>query len=169
MHTIGMVLTVWLSLALSLSLSKQEIEILINVWMDGVGVAFGQPGKTNPDDYQGFYVTGSALMAVGSLMDHSCAPSVRIERSINHRIGLVAQRDIAVGDALTIDYVDVATEIARNEPIQDTIKRFKARRSVISARYNFQCGCELCMSELSLITAAFERAAIGEELVADIQ
>lgn len=79
---------------------------------------------------------GTAVFAIGCTMNHSCEPNVQLCYARGDFAGaLVAQRRIAPGDELCINYVGLA------QPVE---KRRKALR-----HYGFECACSRCVREAS--------------------
>ena len=77
---------------------------------------------------------GTALFAIICTMNHSCAPNVQVQYDRGDSAGtLVALRDIADGDELFINYVDVENDVSIRE--QDL------------RHYGFACACEKCARE----------------------
>ncbi len=81
---------------------------------------------------------GSALYAVQSACNHSCAPnSTSTFPHSNHRLVLEASRDIAEGEEVTISYLDECAQ-ARSR---------HSRRKILQENYLFNCQCARCIEE----------------------
>ena len=77
---------------------------------------------------------GTALFAIICTMNHSCAPNVQVQYDRGDSAGtLVALRDIADGEELFINYVDVEKDV--------DIRAQDLRH------YGFTCGCDKCAAE----------------------
>ena len=106
-------------------------------------------------------VEGHGLYRTLSRANHSCCPSARME-SINidkQEIGLVADRDLAVGEAITWNYFSEAF-LAAN---------FETRNANLVNSFLFVCSCERCAAEIPPHLAAepnlrkyFERRIVSE-------
>eukprot|EP00128_Syssomonas_multiformis_P010427 Colp12_sorted_trinity150504_noHs@25091 len=79
-------------------------------------------------------VAGSALYAVGSMVNHSCEPTATPMFKNSAVLSLVAARDTKAGEEITISYTDVS----RSD-----------RRQFLEWNYGFVCGCRLCLEEVS--------------------
>ena len=81
---------------------------------------------------------GSALFALPSLLNHACAPAAAPAwdgaRGAGARLRLVATRDLAAGEAVTISYVDDELPV-------------RLRRAQLEDAYGFVCGCSRCVAE----------------------
>ncbi|KAJ9442819.1 hypothetical protein DIPPA_32952 [Diplonema papillatum] len=95
------------------------------------------------------HVTGTGLFKDAACMNHSCQPTCRVVPSVGPKLEVVALRDVAEGEALTISYVDA--ERWRRRPV--------SRRALLRA-YNFSCSCPSCVAEWSLHSAAWTAAAL---------
>ena len=79
--------------------------------------------------------TGSAAYLLASMLNHSCEPNLDVTFPANDAVlALVAARDIAPAEQLTISYVDGAQGLA-------------ARRSALEFGYGFRCRCQRCREE----------------------
>ena len=79
---------------------------------------------------------GAALMSVGTFFNHSCEPNVQMGSAMADRGGIVdffATRDIAVGEELTISYINDA-------PLAQ-------RQFQLKFQYRFECKCSKCLRE----------------------
>ncbi len=77
---------------------------------------------------------GTALFSVICLMNHSCTPNVQVAYMRGDHAGaLLALRDLAPGEELCINYVDVRNP----EPL----------RRVDLEHYGFRCRCARCVEE----------------------
>ena len=87
-----------------------------------------------------------ALAPVVALANHSCVPNCQVEATRaddgdgdgvgcgSLRVSLVALRDVAAGEELTVAYVPVA-------------RSAEARADELASRYGFRCVCERCALE----------------------
>jgi hypothetical protein len=95
---------------------------------DGEGGAGGDLAQLFP------HCNGTALFAIGSLMNHSCVPSAQVcYLRGDHGAAVLAKRDLTAGEELTINYVDVAAPVGRR------------RRQL--RHYGFVCDCPKCVEE----------------------
>ena len=90
--------------------------------------------------------SGAALAPVVALANHSCVPNCQVEATRaddgdgdgvgcgSLRVSLVALRDVAAGEELTVAYVPVA-------------RSAEARADELASRHGFRCGCERCALE----------------------
>ena len=87
-------------------------------------------------EVQGENEGGVALMGAASLANHSCCPNAACvelggtQFLIDER-ALIARRPIALGEEITIEYLDVC------QPTVD-------RRRILQKAYGFVCNCVLC-------------------------
>lgn len=81
---------------------------------------------------------GQGIYAVGCLFNHSCAPNLNVQYSTanDETLSVVALRDIAAGEELTISYIDTALPNA-------------VRQQQLFEHYLFECGCPRCVTESS--------------------
>ena len=81
---------------------------------------------------------GSALFGLPSLANHSCAPSAAPawggQDAPASTLRLVALRDLAPGEAVTLSYIDDELPV-------------RVRRSQLLDGYGFECGCARCLGE----------------------
>jgi len=82
---------------------------------------------------------GSALYPIQSLVNHSCIANTDVRfPDKNHKVGLVAVKDIEPGEEITISYLDLGdlsrSRYSRNKYLQD--------------HYLFTCTCAKCESQL---------------------
>lgn len=81
---------------------------------------------------------GSALYAVQSAANHSCAPnSVATFPHSNHTLVLVANRDLEEGEEVTISYLDECA----------LTRSCHSRRKILQDNYLFLCKCSRCTEE----------------------
>jgi hypothetical protein len=86
-------------------------------------------------------VDGTALFSIICTMNHSCEPNVQVAYGCgDHRGMLFALRDLAAGEELCINYVDVENELP--------LRRADLRH------YGFECRCGKCRSEGGAASAA---------------
>jgi len=76
---------------------------------------------------------GSAILFIGTLLNHSCMPNVIFYRK-NNLMYFVAARDIDAGEEICDNYVDI------------TLKR-KVRQQRLLNQYGFQCECVRCSTK----------------------
>ena len=79
---------------------------------------------------------GCALSVLMGWHNHDCVPSCQATVDDNGHVSITALRDIAVGQELTISYVDAA-------------KPFEERRVILRDHYGFECRCQRCVTEHS--------------------
>ncbi|KXS16376.1 SET domain-containing protein [Gonapodya prolifera JEL478] len=101
------------------------------------------PGSPGQPDFN-LQTVGSALFPLASMLNHSCAPNaaVAFSASPEHHAPLIhvlADRDIAEGEEVTISYVD---------PDGGDYKIGDERRMWLEWAYGFKCRCPRCMHEL---------------------
>ena len=97
-----------------------------DVAMKGVGAADLSPARLFP------HVNGTALFSVVCLMNHSCAPNALVVYGEgSHSAVVIAQTDVAAGEELCINYIDVEEE------------EVAVRRAEL-AHYGFVCACARC-------------------------
>ncbi|TRM67859.1 hypothetical protein BD626DRAFT_107195 [Schizophyllum amplum] len=90
---------------------------------------------------------GSAFYTVSSYLSHSCTPSARPSfDGGNAELHLIATRDIAQGEELSVAFVDVA------QPAD-------VRRAELQAGWKFGCTCEKCTEENDETGEAVEDAS----------
>lgn len=88
---------------------------------------------------------GSALFRLGNSMNHSCNPNVIITTPFNdHRIKVMALRDIKRGEELCFSYID------ESQPLLQ-------RQSELLQKYLFTCKCEKCSRELKMMPWNFRQ------------
>jgi SET and MYND domain-containing protein len=81
------------------------------------------------------HAAGSAVYLLASMLNHSCQPSLDVAFPRNNAsLALVAARDVAAGEQLTISYVDAGQGVA-------------ARRAALQWGYGFACACPRCVEE----------------------
>lgn len=85
--------------------------------------AFGDEYAT-PCEGTGFY-------ALQSCCNHSCAPSAAAEGDVNGETSVLAERDIAQGEEITISYIDESMS-------------FEDRQAAL-LDYGFVCRCRACL------------------------
>lgn len=79
---------------------------------------------------------GYGIYPIGSLMNHHCKPTVRLQSSFNSTIKWVANQDIRKGEELTIAYVDPQSP-------------FEERQQFLKSIHHFSCPCETeCIEKL---------------------
>ncbi|GMI23419.1 hypothetical protein TeGR_g11057 [Tetraparma gracilis] len=81
---------------------------------------------------------GWSLDSKVCLMNHSCEPSCAVSLGEGGVLEVRALRDIHPGDALTISYLDLASEEHQS---------VAARRAALQEKYLFSCGCARCERE----------------------
>jgi hypothetical protein len=79
---------------------------------------------------------GSGSYPRGSLFNHSCAPNIGFAR-VGREIVFFAARDIAAGDRMCINYVDLNLSLGE-------------RKRELREEYGFDCQCDRCASGSSL-------------------
>lgn len=92
------------------------------------------------DDFSGQFlnVEGSGLYSQQSKINHSCQPNCEIVfPQSNHVLQVVALRDIAAGEEVTISYLDECM-LSRSR---------HSRQKVLKENYIFVCECEKCSFE----------------------
>lgn len=92
------------------------------------------------DDYAGQFlnVEGSGLYSQQSKINHSCQPNCEIVfPHSNHVLQVVALRDIAAGEEVTISYLDECMLTSSRH----------SRQKELKANYIFVCECERCAAE----------------------
>ena len=78
---------------------------------------------------------GTAVYAAASLANHSCCPTARPSfPRADATLALVATRDLAEGDEVTVSYVDESLPL-------------RQRRASLEFGYGFFCRCERCLAE----------------------
>eukprot|EP01116_Phalansterium_solitarium_P017692 TRINITY_DN4422_c0_g1_i1.p1 TRINITY_DN4422_c0_g1~~TRINITY_DN4422_c0_g1_i1.p1 ORF type:complete len:437 (-),score=140.73 TRINITY_DN4422_c0_g1_i1:114-1385(-) len=89
------------------------------------------------DDFEFPAVSGTGLYCLHSLLNHSCEPNVHAFKDYkdrNNNAVIVALRDIACGEELTISYID---EDASPEE----------RSQMLELPYMFRCSCSKCRDQ----------------------
>ena len=82
---------------------------------------------------------GSAIYALGSMFNHSCAPNVNVAwPQRNHLIDFVAKENVKKGEQFTISYIDL------NEARSLDVAK---RRAQLEEAYGFVCECTRCVEE----------------------
>lgn len=86
---------------------------------------------------------GQGIYGVGCLFNHSCDPNLNVQYSeVNDEtLSVVALRDIAAGEELTISYID-------------TLLPFTVRQQQLFEHYLFECRCPRCVFESNAQAAA---------------
>ena len=80
---------------------------------------------------------GVVLLGSASNVNHSCEPSCEVAFIHDARAHVIATRDIAKGEEITISYVPGSWPLRR-------------RRKELLDRYGFACDCALCERQLAL-------------------
>lgn len=87
------------------------------------------------------HAAGSAIYLLASMLNHSCQPSLDVTFPRNDAtLALVAARDVAAGEQLTVSYIDAGQGVA-------------ARREALRWAYGFVCACPRCVEEAGEGTA----------------
>ena len=74
---------------------------------------------------------GAAVFPLASGLNHSCAPNCEVAFVEDNAVFVVATRDVALGEELTISYVDASgADDERREELRET--------------YGFECACARC-------------------------
>ena len=74
---------------------------------------------------------GAAVFPLASGLNHSCAPNCEVAFAEDNAVFVVATRDVALGEELTISYVDASgADDERREELRET--------------YGFECACVRC-------------------------
>jgi hypothetical protein len=74
---------------------------------------------------------GAAVFPLASGLNHSCAPNCEVAFAEDNAVFVVATRDVALGEELTISYVDASgADRERREELRET--------------YGFECACARC-------------------------
>jgi hypothetical protein len=74
---------------------------------------------------------GAAVFPLASSLNHSCAPNCEVAFAEDNAVFVVATRDVALGEELTISYVDASgADDERREELRET--------------YGFECACARC-------------------------
>ena len=74
---------------------------------------------------------GAAVFPLASGLNHSCAPNCEVAFAEDNAVFVVATRDVALGEELTISYVDASgADDERREELRET--------------YGFECACARC-------------------------
>lgn len=80
-------------------------------------------------------ITGSAPLTIHNSINHSCEPNVTSMSNFNnHKISVIALKDIKKGDELFLSYIDETLDV-------------KNRRKWLEDQYLFKCICEKCQKE----------------------
>jgi len=76
-------------------------------------------------------------------MNHSCEPSAEVQSQVfvDNHIDVIALRDIAPGEEITISYINLGKNAGRIAT--DRVKRMRQLQS----RYLFLCDCSLCSNK----------------------
>lgn len=78
---------------------------------------------------------GTALFRVANTLNHSCAPNCQFASTTDdHRLAVVATRDIAPGEELLVSYIDETRPYAE-------------RQRELLQRYSFHCTCPKCLAK----------------------
>ncbi|CAH1173460.1 unnamed protein product [Phaedon cochleariae] len=101
---------------------------------------------------------GVALYALQSACNHSCSPNAepRFEHN-NHRLSLVATRDIEEGEEIFISYLDECI-LGRSR---------HSRRKELVSNYLFECHCSKCEAEADEPDVTSEEDDDAEESMED--
>lgn len=102
-----------------------------------------------------------------SLINHSCFPSVEIQRTRDHFTDFYASEDIHPGEELTIDYLDLYEEYGPmawgvdprilHENVQlEILERFTHRQTQMKENYNCFCLCKLCLRDHPLVQMLYK-------------
>lgn len=84
------------------------------------------------DYFRKLCISGTAPLAIHNCMNHSCEPNVAsMSCFTDHRVKVVALKDIQKGDELCISYID------ENLPL-------KERQTLLEQKYLFRCSCTKC-------------------------
>ncbi|KAJ7770276.1 hypothetical protein DFH07DRAFT_735770 [Mycena maculata] len=83
---------------------------------------------------EGDEMFGWSMYVSASYFNHDCAPNVRKERA-GRALLFYATRDVAVGEELCINYIDVTDSVA-------------VRREQLSLNWYFDCVCQRCKEEM---------------------
>lgn len=87
---------------------------------------------------------GSALYLISSYINHSCSPSAKpVFAEGTNELHLVASKDIAVGEEITVAYVDVSQHADESE--EDCRRR---RRMELARGWKFACPCIKCTEDI---------------------
>jgi hypothetical protein len=82
---------------------------------------------------------GSALYPIQSWVNHSCVANTEVKFPYrNHIVGLVATKDIELGEEITICYLDIS-EVQRSR---------YSRNKFLTEHYLFVCTCEKCIEQI---------------------
>jgi hypothetical protein len=92
---------------------------------------------------------GTAVYGVASMMNHACDPSAEALLHARGTLRVVATRDLAPGDEVTISYLG---EAGAGLPVGD-------RRGRLAAGYGFECRCARCVAEAAAAVPAKARAS----------
>jgi len=82
---------------------------------------------------------GVALYPIQSWVNHSCVPNCEVKfPTKTHVLGLIATRDIEVGEEIEISYLDLA----------DMQRSRYSRNKYLKEHYLFECKCPKCMEQI---------------------
>ncbi|OXA50198.1 SET and MYND domain-containing protein 5 [Folsomia candida] len=82
---------------------------------------------------------GVALYPLQSWVNHSCVPNCEVKfPEKNHRVGLIALEDIAIGEEIKISYLDLA----------DLSRSRYSRNKYLKEHYLFSCDCPKCLEQM---------------------
>ena len=97
-------------------------------------------------------VEGSGLYFMHSKLNHSCDPNaeVRFETGDN-RLTIWSLRDIEQGEEVCIGYLDFEHECRHEGCECDDAVDVQDRQSLLKKFYHFECMCEICSVEDSII------------------
>ena len=82
----------------------------------------------------------AALFKLASKMNHSCSPNAQVQGKVfcDCHMDVVALRDIAVGEEITVSYINL-------RPINSLPMMSRSRRQrELERRFLFTCHCILC-------------------------
>jgi hypothetical protein len=122
------------------------------------------------DDLAGAGTQGTAFYALQSCCNHACAPAARAEGRARGDVALVALRDLAIGEELTISYLPLDDDDGEEEeedaedgeeeeeeeagepssappPPPPVVPMPLAERRAALRDYGFECACERCEAE----------------------
>ncbi|CAG5100348.1 Oidioi.mRNA.OKI2018_I69.XSR.g16962.t1.cds [Oikopleura dioica] len=99
---------------------------------------------------------GVGLYSKQAMLNHDCEPNAEIKfLHDNHKLSVVATRDIEKGEEVCISYLDGHT-LNRSK---------KTRQEQLSVNYLFHCGCEMCKGQNSDDETSEEEEGSEEETV----
>lgn len=85
--------------------------------------------------------TGKAIYLNAAYFNHNCNPNVvSNSRDYTNKVVFTANRDIAIGDELTVSYVNTGISL-------------EERGKVLKSVYDFNCVCSKCKSEVSNVNS----------------